>query len=203
MIMSTTTAAAPGTFRVVIVAIVSSTLRPLGALAASVGHDRFLRLFRPLLELFALGGFRHIDAPARQLGCQPGVLPIFPNGERQLFLVHRHDRRMIGFAQLRLKRLHRAERVRDEGRLVRTPLDDVNFFVVQFAYDIVDARPAHPHARTNRIEALLAGDNGNLRAAPWLARNGLDLYSAVVDLWNFGFEQAPQQMAMCARDEEL
>ncbi len=110
---------------------------------------------------------------------------------------------MIHIAQLHLQRLDRAEGVRNKACLIGTPLDDIDFLVVQFMHDIVNARTAYAYTRTNGVQALLPGHNRHFRAATRFAGDALDLYCALVDLRHFRLKQAAHQIAVGARDEDL
>src|SRR5579884_527127 len=173
------------------------------SLAPRVGCDGFAGLFLKFVIDFAFSRFGDIDAPAGQFGGQASVLSIFADGERKLPLRHRDERGVVGFAQFHLKWLHRAERVGDEGGRVWTPLDDIDFLVVEFAHDIVDARAAHSHAGANGIKPFLARDNRHFGATARLARDGLDLNRPLVDLRYFRLEEAAHEVAMGARDQDL
>src|SRR5579883_1050732 len=171
--------------------------------AARVGCNGFAGLFLKFVIDFALSRFGDIDAPTGQLGGQARVLSIFADGERQLPLRHRDERGVIRFAQFHLQWLHRTERVGDEGSRVWTPLDDVDFLVVEFAHNIVDTRAAHPNAGTDGVKPFLAGDNRHFGAAARLAGDGFDLNRSLVDFRYFRLEEAAHEVAMGARDQDL
>src|SRR5947209_15961971 len=114
------------------------------ALAPSRVRGRWLvSLLYGFIVDFAFHRLRDIDAPARELRCQPCVLPIFADSQRELPLEHCDDRRVVGLTQLYSQRLDRAERVCHEGCRIRTPLDDINLLVVEFMHDVIDTRAAH------------------------------------------------------------
>jgi len=81
---------------------------------------------------------------------------------------------------------------------VRIPLDDVNLFVVQFAYDCLDADTPLAHTSANRVNTLLCGRNSHLGALTRLAGDRTDLNDAVVNFGNFVLEQPAQEVAMGA-----
>src|SRR5579883_1431014 len=161
------------------------------------------RLFKPLLEDLALRGSGHINAPAGELGGQARVLAILADGQGELFLLNRDQGGVIRFAQLHFQWLDRAERVRDEGGRIGTPLDDIYLLIVEFMHDIVNTRAAHADTRTDRVQPFLARDNRYFRAASWFACDGLDLHGALVNLGNLGFEETAYQVAMRAGDQDL
>src|SRR5579885_1931152 len=92
-----------------------------------------------LLEDLALSGPRHIHAPAREAGSQARVLPILADRQGKLLLHHCHQGRVVRLAQFHLQGFYRAERIRHKGRLVGTPLDNIDFFIVQFMHNVIDA----------------------------------------------------------------
>src|SRR6266581_6457223 len=103
---------------------------------------------------------------------------------------------MVSLAQLDSERLHRTERICHECSRVRTPLDDIYLLIVEFMYDIVDARSTHTDTRANWIQAFLTGDNGYFCTATGFACDTLDLNRAFINFRDFGFKQTAHKVTM-------
>ena len=115
------------------------------------------------LGLFLLG--QDVDVPAGQLRGQAHVLAAAADGQRQLALGH-HDLDAVGiFVEHDLGHLGRRQRVDDEARRIRVPLDDVDLLALQLVDDGLHARAAHADAGADRIDRGILGDHGDLGAA--------------------------------------
>src|SRR5690348_7160983 len=105
---------------------------------------------------------------------------------------------MIFLAQLHFQRFDRTQRVGDKGGGIGAPLDNVDFLIVQLAYNVIDARTTYPDTRTDRIKSLLASNYCYFRAATRLTCDRFDLDGTLVNFRNFRFKQTTYQIAMCA-----
>ena len=109
-----------------------------------------------------------------------------------LFLVD-DDRRDLG----------RRERVDDELRRVIRVQDDVDALAGELVGHRGDARAAHADARALRVEPRVVRLDGDLRADAGVARGGLDLDQAFLDLGHFELEQAHQEFRRDPRQDQL
>ena len=173
-----------------------------------LGYTRVHGRMIQMLERFGggLGQVLDVDAPAGELGGQPGVLTLAADGQRKLIVGHDDDGRLAFFRMLFQKDVGdagRAERLGNENALVVVPFDHVDLFVVQFANDALDAYTAHADARAHRVDPMLEGLHGDLGALAGLASDALDLDLAVIDLRHFQLQQAAQQVAVVTADDDL
>ena len=99
--------------------------------------------------------------------------------------------------------LGRAQGVGHEEAGVVAPRDDVDLLAGQLGDDGLDASAALADGRADRIEALLARRDGDLRAAARLAGDRLDLDRAAVDLGDLELEQALEEALVRPADEDL
>src|SRR5690606_12903341 len=91
----------------------------------------------------------------------------------------------------------------DERRRVRRPLDHIDLLAVQLVHNVLDTHAAHPDARADWIDLLLARRDGHLGAQSRLSGNGHDFDRAAVDLRDLQLEEAADQVGMGPRDDEL
>src|SRR5581483_945816 len=139
---------------ITIVAVMSAALMATAAIMATLrttrrGTDGFLDRIEALVKNFAFGGFSDIDAPSGKFCGKASILPIFANGKRQLLLRNSHESGMIRIAKFHLERLHWTERVSHKGSGFGAPLDDIDFLIVQFVHNVIDARSTNADARTD------------------------------------------------------
>ena len=119
-----------------------------------------------------------VDPPAGQPRGEPGVLALAADGQREHPLGHGHARDPVLLVDVDRDDLGRAQRVGHEHGRVVVPRDDVDLLAGQLGDDGLDARAALADGRADRVEALLARRDGDLRAAAGLAGDGLDLDGA-------------------------
>ncbi len=94
--------------------------------------------------------------------------------------------------------LGRAQGVGHEDAGVFAPRDDIDLLAAELGDDGLDPRAALADGRADRVKALLARGDGDLGAAAGLARDGLDLDGAAMDLRDLELEQA-RRKPLCVR----
>ena len=99
--------------------------------------------------------------------------------------------------------LGRAERVGDEDGRVVVPGDHVDLLAGELGHDGLDPGPALADGRPDRVEALLAARDGDLRARAGLAGDRLDLDGPAVDLGDLELEEPAEEALVGAADEDL
>jgi hypothetical protein len=144
------------------------------------------------LGLAALGFLflgQDVDVEPGQLRGQAHVLAAPADGERQLLVGH-HDLDALGvLVENDLGHLGGLQRVHEEGRRILVPRDDVDLLALKLVDDRLHAAAAHTDAGADRVDGVVVGNHGDLRAAAGVAGHGLDLDDAVVDLGHFHLEQ--------------
>src|SRR5690606_14987277 len=83
------------------------------------------------------------------------------------------------------------------------PRDDVDLLALEFLHHRLHAAALHADAGADRVDAGIAADDADLGAAAGIARGGLDLDDAVVDLRHFLREQLAHEIGVRAGEEEL
>ena len=72
-------------------------------------------------------------------------------------------------------------------------LDDIDLFAAQLVDDGFNAGSALADARADRIDRVIGGIDRHLGAVSRLARDGLDLHNAGLDLRHFHLKEALDQ----------
>ena len=157
--------------------------------------------FLPALAFLGLG--QDVDIPAGQLAGQPHVLAAAADGEAELLVRHHHFDPPGFLVQHDLGHLGGRQSVDDEGRGLRAPGNDVDFFALQFLHDGLHARAAHADAGADRVDRAVAADHRHLRARAGIARHRLDLDDAVVDFRHLLREQFSQEAGMGAAERKI
>ncbi len=153
------------------------------------------------LAFFLLG--HDVDVPAGELGGEAHVLAAPADGERKLRLRH-HDLDAVAvLVEHDLGDFGGRQRVDDEARRFRVPLDDVDLLALQFVDDGLHAGAAHTDARADGIDRGILRDHGDLGARARIAGDRLDLDDAVVDFRHFLREQLGHELGPGARQEDL
>src|SRR5574341_369651 len=158
---------------------------------------RFLSCFGDALD---------VDSPASQFGSEPCILAFPANSQRELVVRHDHNScaALVGvIIEKYCTHAGWAEGLRDKDRLIRAPLDDIDFLAVELLDNALNTHTAHADARANRVRTLLNGRHCHLRSCARLAGDALNLNRAIVDLGHFIFEQPAQHAAVCAADNNL
>src|SRR6476660_8649444 len=68
-------------------------------------------------------------------------------------------------------------------------LDDVDLLATEFANDGLHTHALHPDAGADRVDVFVFRHDGDLGALTGFARDGANLYGAIVDFRNFRLEQ--------------
>src|SRR5467141_722994 len=156
-------------------------------------HEMALDAAAFLLLLLVRFVFGHqVDLPAGELGGEPHVLAVAPDRHREVFLVD-HDRGHLGGRQ----------GPDDELRRIGRPQHDVDTLAGELLRHGLHARAAHADAGADRVDALVVGKDGDLRAHPRIARRGLDLEQAFLDLRHLELEQLHDELRRGARQDQL
>src|SRR6185312_2859044 len=172
---------------------------------SAAGRDPAAPL-RPRRSLLRGGRLRlrlDVDAPAGEPRCEPGVLALFPDRQRQLVVGHDDLRRLRVWIDDDARDLGGLQRVRDQLGSVVGPGNDVDLLAAQLGDDVAHARPLRADARADRVDRGLVGPDRDLRPVPGLARDAADLHDAVLDLGHLHLEQALQQAGVRAADNDL
>ena len=165
---------------------------------------RCVRLRVDRFEFLFLRSRLDINLVTGQAGGETGVLPFFTDGKRQLIVRNNHAAGLRAAGQKRHGfNICRGKRRRDELRRVVRPDDDVHLFAVQFVHNRADPRAARADAGADRVNAVLRGIDGQLRAGAGLAGDGLDLDKTGCNLGDFEFKEPLNKARMRPGDNDL
>ena len=95
------------------------------------------------------------------------------------------------------------QRVDKERRLILVPRDDVDLFTLQLVHHGLHPAAAHAHAGAHRVDRAVIADHRDLGPAARIARHGLDLDDAIVNLRHFHLEQFRHELRIGAAEEYL
>ena len=95
------------------------------------------------------------------------------------------------------------EGVFEEFLGVVAPLDDVDFFVIEFADDVFDAGAAHADAGADGVDFGVGAPDGDFGAVAGFAGDGADFYGAVGDFADFAFEEAFDEIGVAAAEDDF
>jgi hypothetical protein len=129
-----------------------------------------MKRLRALFELgLATLGFlllgQDVDVEVGQLRGKAHVLTTTADGEAQLLIRH-HDLDLAGvFIENNLRHLGGLQRVHQEGRRILVPRDDVDLLALKLVDDRLHAGTAHTDAGADRVDGVVVGNHGDLRAA--------------------------------------
>src|SRR5690606_33844482 len=96
----------------------------------------------------------------------------------------------------------RCERKPREPLRVGRPRYDVDALAAQLVDDRLHARALEADARTDRIDRVIARDDGHLRAAADFAGYGPDLDDLLLDFRHLELEQRLDEQRIAAREDE-
>src|SRR5438552_1853052 len=136
-----------------------------------------------------LGLAADIDPPAGELRGQAGVLALLADRKRELPVRDDDIRGLVLGHDVDPDDVRRLEGRRDETPGALRPLDDVDLLATQLVHDRLNAQATLADARPARVEPGLARADGDLRAAPRLARDADDLHLSVEDLRDLELEE--------------
>src|ERR1041385_2331551 len=109
----------------------------------------------------------------------------------------------VGFVDLKSFQLCGGQSVRDERPNVGVPANNVNFFVVELANDVLDPLPAQPHTGAYGIDLLVPRPNGQLGPETRFAGDPFDLDRAVIDFGHFKLKQFYNKARIRARKNDF
>ena len=156
-----------------------------------------------LLLLLRLLDAHQVEVPAGELRGEAHVLAVAPDRDREVLLVDDDVHAVLLLVDDDRADLGRRERIDDELRRIGRPQDDVDALAGELVGHRRHARAAHADAGADRIEARVVRLDGDLRAHAGIARRGLDLEHAFLDLRHFELEQLHDEFGRDARQDEL
>ena len=104
--------------------------------------------------------------------------------------------------QLDVEKFRGVHGVRDERLQVAAVRDHVDALAAELVRDVADAEAAHADAGADRIDARVVGLHGDLRAGSRSTRDADDLDHAVMDLGDFAFEEAADEIVGRTGEDE-
>src|SRR5258708_26911347 len=139
-------------------------------------HEMALDAAAFLLLLLVRFVFGHqVDLPAGELGGEPHVLAVAPDRHREVFLVDDDVHGVLFLVDHDRGHLGGRQGPDHELRRIGRPQHDVDPLAGELLRHGLHTRAAHADAGADRVDALVVGEDGDLRAHPWIARRGLDL----------------------------
>src|SRR3989442_4947520 len=167
-------------------------------------HEMALDAAAFLLLLLVRFVFGHqVDRPAGELGGEPHVLAVAADRHRQVFLVDDDVHGVLFLVDDDRGRLGGREGADHELRRIGRPQHDVDPLAGELLRHGLQARAAHADAGADRVDALVVGEDGDLRAHARIARRGLDLEQAFLDLRHLELEQLHDELRRGARQDQL
>src|SRR5216684_3878155 len=167
-------------------------------------HEMALDAAAFLLLLLVRFVFGHqVDLPAGQLGGEPHVLAVAPDRHREVFLVDDDVHGVLFLVDHDRGHLGGRQGPDHELRRIGRPQHDVDPLAGELLRHGLHTRAAHADAGADRVDALVVGENGDLRAHPRIARRGLNLEQAFLDLRHLELEQLHDELRRGARQDQL
>src|SRR6266513_1563108 len=154
-----------------------------------------------LLVRFVLG--HQVDLPAGQLGGEPHVLAVAPDRHREVFLVDDNVHGVLFLVDHDRGHLGGRQGPDHELRRIGRPQHDVDPLTGDLLRHGLHPRAAHADAGADRVDALVVGEDGDLRAHARIARRRLDLEQAFLDLRHLELEQLHDELRRGARQDKL
>ena len=121
----------------------------------------------------------------------------------EVLLVHYHVHGVLVLIHEDRRHLGRRERTDHELRRVLRPQHDVHALARELLGHGLDARAAHSDAGSDRVDALVTGVHGDLRANTRVAGGRLDLEQSFLDFGDFEPEQFHDEFGRGARQNQL
>src|SRR2546422_485932 len=154
-----------------------------------------------LLVRFVFG--HQVDLPAGELGGEPHVLAVAADRHREILLVDDHVHGVLFLVDDDRGHLGGREGADHELRRIGRPQHDVYALAGELLRHGLHARAAHADAGADRIDALVVGEDRDLRPYAGVARRGLDLEQAFLDLRHLELEQLHDELRRGARQDQL
>ena len=145
----------------------------------------------------------HLKVPAGQPRSEADVLPLLPDGERELIVGHHDLHGMRIFVHDDLGDARGGHGADDELGRIRRPVDDVDLLAAQLLNDALHARTFHPDAGADGIDVVIMRDHRDLRPPTWFPSGALHFDDALVDLRHLLLEQLDQEAGVGARQHDL
>src|SRR6266513_175304 len=167
-------------------------------------HEMALDAAAFLLLLLVRFVFGHqVDLPAGELGGEPHVLAVAADRHREVLLVDDHVHGVLFLVDDDRGYLGGREGADHELRRIGRPKHDVHALAGELLRHGLHARAAHADAGADRVDALVVGEDRDLRAHAGVARRGLDLEQAFLDLRHLELEQLHDELRRGARQDQL
>ena len=144
-----------------------------------------------------------VDLPSGEQAGEAGVLAAPTDGQRELVGINQNVNPFSVLLNLQSLDLRRGKGVGYVSLDVLVPADDVNFFVVEFPDNILNALAAKPNAGTDGVYLLISRVHCEFGAKARFPGDGLDLDGAVVDLGNFELKQLEDKVGIPAGENNL
>ena len=125
------------------------------------------------------------------------------DGKRFLIVGNDDFHAVVFFVQHDLDDFGGRQSVYDKGRGIGRPLNDVDFFALQFVDDRLNAHAAHTDAGADGINRRIGRGHRHFRARTGVAGNGFDFNHTVINFGNFLREQLRQKLRMRAGQKDL
>src|SRR2546426_7443064 len=150
-----------------------------------------------------LGLAAHVEVPARELGGEPHVVALPPDGEGELVVGDDHLHRALVLVHDDRRHLGGCERAADVHGRVARPGYDVDLLAAELLDHGLHARAAHADAGADRIDVAVVRDHGDLRPPAGFADRPLHLDDALVDLRYLLLEELDEQTRVGTREGDL
>src|SRR6185312_10936399 len=136
------------------------------------------------------------------LGCETHVLAILADRQRKLILVDDCLNRARGGVTEYPRDLGGCQCETRKAFRIARPRDDVDALAAQLVHDGLHARALHTDTRADRIDRLVAREDGDLGAASNFAGDRADLDRAGLNLRHFELEERLNEETIRAAEHE-
>ena len=102
-----------------------------------------------------------VNFPPGQFRGESSVLSLPPNGEREFIVWHNDARASVSIAHLHPRYLGWTQRVADKNPRVIAPFNQIDFLVIQFSDDCLDANAFDPDAGADSVYRFISCGDSN------------------------------------------